>query len=81
MYDLLFGHIKTVSPCKDCSDRQVGCHSNCKRYNEWRAINDANRKRKNEKAHAEHEMEDYLIKFAGKRQRNIGEYGYKRRGK
>lgn len=23
------------SPCKDCSDRYVGCHSKCDRYKAW----------------------------------------------
>lgn len=25
------------SPCKDCSDRQIGCHSECEKYISWRA--------------------------------------------
>ena len=27
----------TDSPCKDCEDRTVGCHSICERYNNWKA--------------------------------------------
>ena len=23
---------KSVSPCKDCPDRTLGCHSNCEKY-------------------------------------------------
>ena len=23
------------SPCKDCKERQVGCHSTCEKYLEW----------------------------------------------
>lgn len=23
-------------PCQGCTDRVVGCHANCKRYQEWR---------------------------------------------
>ena len=26
---------KTSSPCKDCEDRQSGCHSKCEKYGEW----------------------------------------------
>lgn len=43
---------KDISPCVDCNDRQVGCHSQCAKYNEWKntylkrkkAIKDYNRK-------------------------------------
>ena len=24
-----------TSPCKDCKERQVGCHSTCEKYLEW----------------------------------------------
>lgn len=24
-----------ISPCKDCSQRQVGCHGKCDKYTEW----------------------------------------------
>ena len=24
-----------ISPCKDCSDRVLGCHGTCKDYNDW----------------------------------------------
>lgn len=26
-----------LAPCKGCNDRKVGCHSNCKKYEEFRA--------------------------------------------
>lgn len=26
---------KKDNPCKDCSDRHVGCHATCERYLEW----------------------------------------------
>ena len=25
------------TPCKDCSDRQIGCHGICERYKSWNA--------------------------------------------
>lgn len=28
------------NPCKDCSRRQKGCHSNCNEYIIWRADKD-----------------------------------------
>jgi hypothetical protein len=34
-------------PCKDCTDRTVGCHSKCKKYIEWKnkdiQVKEANR--------------------------------------
>jgi hypothetical protein len=25
-----------ITPCKDCSDRFLGCHSKCNKYGEWK---------------------------------------------
>jgi hypothetical protein len=25
------------TPCKDCKDRHVNCHSKCDKYNDWKA--------------------------------------------
>lgn len=25
-----------VSPCKDCSERHLGCHDRCPKYQDWR---------------------------------------------
>lgn len=33
----------TVCPCKDCADRKVGCHTACKRYDDWRLSLQANK--------------------------------------
>ena len=30
-----------VSPCKDCPERFVGCHSSCERYKQYRSELDA----------------------------------------
>lgn len=27
----------SVCPCKDCTDRYVGCHSNCSKYKDWKS--------------------------------------------
>lgn len=26
-----------IPPCKDCTKREVGCHSKCKAYHDWKA--------------------------------------------
>lgn len=28
----------TKSPCKDCFDRTITCHTVCRRYQEWKTI-------------------------------------------
>lgn len=25
-----------TAPCKDCNDRQLGCHGTCERYKKWK---------------------------------------------
>jgi len=27
-----------VSPCTNCADKVIGCHSSCERYSEWAAM-------------------------------------------
>jgi hypothetical protein len=27
---------KEMPPCKDCQDRQMGCHSKCERFAKWK---------------------------------------------
>lgn len=39
--------MKTNSPCKDCTERCVGCHSRCVKYKEWQAIHETERREEN----------------------------------
>ena len=32
------------APCKDCTDRQLGCHSVCEKYKEYAKHNEERRK-------------------------------------
>lgn len=34
---------RTISPCKDCRKRVVGCHSVCERYKRFQRINEQER--------------------------------------
>lgn len=34
------------SPCKDCRDRTLGCHGNCKKYKLWKEKLEEYNKRK-----------------------------------
>ena len=31
------------APCKDCAERQIGCHSACDKYREWKVGHDSKR--------------------------------------
>lgn len=33
-----------ITPCKDCTDRYIGCHSECMRWHQWKT---ADTERKN----------------------------------
>lgn len=35
-------------PCKDCNDREVGCHANCPQYRDYAAEREAIRQKKSE---------------------------------
>lgn len=38
---------REISPCKDCIDRNPGCHDKCKMHGEWKErLNKLNRARK-----------------------------------
>lgn len=37
---------KPTSPCKDCAEREVGCHGRCERYKTWRAEMDERREQR-----------------------------------
>lgn len=53
---------KSVCPCKDCADREAGCHTRCKRYIEW-TENRRAEMLKAKKAYAtERALEDSVIK-------------------
>lgn len=34
---------RQTAPCKDCKDRNVGCHSTCQKYIEFQRINEQER--------------------------------------
>ena len=33
-----------VCPCRDCTERQCGCHSHCGKYKDWRKEYDEQKK-------------------------------------
>lgn len=40
--------VKANLPCKDCTERAVGCHSTCKKYLEQKECYDQAREKRNE---------------------------------
>lgn len=34
-----------ISPCKDCKERHLGCHTGCKKYAEFKAKIEENKKK------------------------------------
>lgn len=38
-----FGGMSDLPPCKDCPDREVGCHDKCERYKKWKRYTDERR--------------------------------------
>lgn len=55
------------SPCKDCPNRYVGCHSSCDAYISYRGKNDNARDNERKQKDA---MHDYMcVRVAGKRKK------------
>ena len=53
---------KTIAPCKDCPERQVGCHSKCRKYADWSEQMKKNRIEITNTYRADREVEDYTVK-------------------
>jgi len=66
---------KKMFPCKNCTERMLGCHSSCKRYHEAQEIFDVIR----EARKRENDAHDYVISFIikekkKKRDRHSGQF-------
>ena len=60
-------------PCKGCTDREVGCHSSCSGYKEWKAEWDRNRDTINKAKTFEREVGE--VKVAGMKRMQKRRYG------
>lgn len=58
-----------TAPCKDCPDREVGCHSKCARYLSWKEQNEATKRVKALEREANSYMYDSIKKVRKKRRR------------
>lgn len=48
------------NPCKECTERFVGCHSYCDDYKEWRRVFEHEKKQRKK----EHEAESAQVEIA-----------------
>ena len=59
--------ITSIKPtCKDCADRQVGCHGKCEKYNAYVAANNAEYAKMKKAFAEERKVTEYEIKRARK---------------
>ena len=56
-------------PCRNCSDREVGCHSKCTRYSEWKIVSGDMRYNNYMTKLKQRIIEDYEIKDRPKNMR------------
>ena len=58
------------APCKDCTERTVGCHGTCEKYAKY--IKDRNKLRHElkKKVYEERDMDNYVIDAVYRSQRN-----------
>ena len=53
-------------PCKDCKDRQIGCHSKCEKYLEFKKQNDEIKRKQRIEKQAEY---DYWVSIINNKKR------------
>ena len=59
--------MRPQSPCKDCPDREVGCHSKCQKYAEFRKGIDESNMAVDEKRRGDREWHSYVIRRNSRR--------------
>ena len=59
-------------PCKDCAERQIGCHSTCKKYVDFRKRLDEKNKLEREKRLEIIERRNYINDTAKRFKRRYG---------
>ena len=67
-------------PCKDCADREVGCHSTCKAYIEWVKYEKTKYEIVNSRRSADYIATDYSITGVEKRKKGLRKWHRNRRG-
>ena len=54
------------TPCKDCTERELGCHSNCSLYLEWSEDRAKDRQKRYEEKGIRNALETLHIQSASK---------------
>lgn len=54
----------TNAPCKDCSERHIGCHSECEKYKSFREFKMIQYEKKIKEQSIEGYVADSIIKYA-----------------
>lgn len=57
---------KPKPPCKDCLDREVGCHSRCEHYAEFRKRKEEIYEYRKEEADAKHDIMTHIVEVRKK---------------
>lgn len=61
---------KTTSPCKDCKDRNLACHSTCAAYNEYKRGLESEKEKIKRAYEGERVFQDFVIN-GRKKQLNV----------
>lgn len=61
---------REANPCYACTERRVGCHSECEKYIGWRARYDTEKKKENKARDAEYRAHGYMVEVAERKRRN-----------
>lgn len=64
-----------ITPCLDCTEREAGCHAQCKRYKEWKEETDAEKAEIYKKKNADHVINGYIKTQSTKRIRQEHKWG------
>lgn len=48
----------SVSPCKECENRFVGCHQYCEEYNDWKRISEKVKRQQNKQRATEYMLNE-----------------------
>lgn len=63
---------KTKAPCKNCKDRQIGCHAKCSKYIGWRSEYQQRKNAINDHARKIADVESYEVSQKHKVKRTKG---------
>ena len=68
----MFLSIVDINPCRNCSERKCGCHSNCIKYTEWKEQHEYKRKIIRQKRDIYYWKQPSIIKARKFYSRNFG---------